>query len=218
MNELATAPLSSHRTYHSQNPKPDWHNTFLLMLPQIEDHARFRFRHLKGERYEDAVQEVVCNSLVAYASLVEQGRAEAATWSSLAKYAVAQVRSGRRVGSSLNIKDVSSSYCQQRKHVRMESLHQWDPQDEEWREILVEDRTATPADLAACRIDFPAWLDTLSDRDQKIALKLSEGEKTNQVARLFRISAARVSQLRRELCEAWRAFHGESDSLAEAVA
>jgi hypothetical protein len=58
----------------------------------------------------------------------------------------------------------------------------------------------------------------LSVRDQKIALKLSQGEKTNRVARLFRISAARVSQLRLELCEAWRAFHGELDSLAEAAA
>jgi hypothetical protein len=38
---------------------------------------------------------------------VEQGRAEAATWSSLAKSAVAQVRDGRRVGGSLNIKDVT---------------------------------------------------------------------------------------------------------------
>ena len=179
------------------------------MLPQIEDHARFRFRHFKGERLEEAIQEVVCNSFAAYAALVKQGRAEAATWSSLAKYAVAQVRSGRRIGASLNIKDVSSSYCQQRKHVTVERLHHWDPQDEEWREILVEDQTATPADLAACRIDFPAWLDTLSQRDRKLALALGQGESTSQVAKLFRISAGRVSQIRRELHDAWQQFHGE---------
>jgi hypothetical protein len=188
------------------------------MLPKIENHARFAFRHLNPDNREEAAQEVVCNCCLAFASLVEQGRAEAATWSSLAKYAVAQVRDGRRVGSSLNIKDVSSPYCQQRKGVHVGSLHHWDNQDQSWREMLVEDQTATPADLAASRIDFSAWLETLNHRDRNIALKLSQGEETGRVAQLFRISAARVSQLRRELGEAWRAFHGELDSLAEAAA
>jgi hypothetical protein len=205
----ATALLSAPETSSPRTPSPDWHTTFLTMLPKIQDHARFRFRHLTDDRLEDAAQEVVCNCLVAYASLVEQGRATAATWSSLAKFAVAQVRSGRRVGTSLNIKDITSSYCQQRKHIAVESLHHWDPQDQEWREILVEDQTATPADLAACRIDFPAWLNTLSRRDRKIALTLSQGEATHRVAQLFRLSAGRVSQLRRELCEAWQRFQGE---------
>jgi hypothetical protein len=196
-----------------------WHQDFLAMLPTIENHARFAFRHLKPDHLEEAVQETVCNCCLAFTGLVERGRAEAANWSSLAKYAVAQVRGGRRVGSSLNIKDVSSTYCQQRKGVHVGSLHHWDNQDQSWREMLIEDQTATPADLAASRIDFPAWLSTLSVRDQKIALKLSQGEKTNRVAQLFRISAARVSQLRSELCEAWRAFHGElENSLAEAAA
>jgi hypothetical protein len=31
--------------------------------------------------------------------------------------------------------------------------------------MLVEDQTATPAELAANGIDFPAWRSTLSDRD-----------------------------------------------------
>ena len=215
MNRLTHHSPDSCHTLPSANTIPDWHTSFLSMLSQIEDHARFRFRHLKGEKREDAIQEVVCNSFVAYAALVEQGRAEAATWSSLAKYAVAQVRSGRRIGASLNIKDISSSYCQQRKHITVERLHHWDPQDEEWREILVEDQTATPADLAACRIDFPAWLDTLSHRNRKLALALGQGESTSQVARLFRVSAARVSQLRREFYDAWQQFHGESQNSQE---
>jgi DNA-directed RNA polymerase specialized sigma subunit len=123
------------------------------------------------------------------------------------------------VGTSNNNKDISSQYCQQRKCVNVRSIHHWDDQEQQWQEILVEDKTATPADLAASRIDFPAWLQTLSKRDRKIALKLSEGESTSRVARLFRISAARVSQLRRELLEAWNAFHGDLNlPIAEAAA
>lgn len=150
--------------------------------------------------------------------MAEQGRTEAATWSSLAKFAVKQVREGRRVGSSLNIKVISSEYCQQRKGVSVRELHDWDEQDQKWQEMLVEDKTATPADLAASRIDFPAWLETLNPRDRKIALKLSEGESTSRVARLFRISAGRVSQLRQELSEAWQLFHGDLEVPAATAA
>ena len=59
-----------------------------------------------------------------------------------------------------------------------------------WNEILVGDKTATPADLAASRIDFPAWLETLNRRDRKIAMKLAVGEKPGRVARMFHLSAA----------------------------
>src|SRR5690606_11844348 len=140
-----------------------------------------------GERRSEAVQEAVCNACQAFARLVEQGRAEAATWSSLVKYAVSQVRDGRHVGGSLNVNDVCSSYCQRRKGVDVQSIHSWDQQDQEWRKILVEDKRCTPAELAASRINFPAWPATLSHRDRRIALKLATGESTSQVAEVFRI-------------------------------
>ena len=132
--------------------------TFVQMVPKIERHARISFRYLKGDHRDEAVQEVLCNCCAAFARLVEQGRAEAATWSSLARFAVAQVRDGRSVGNTQNVKDVTSRHCQQRKQVEVRSLHEWDDEEEQWREMLVEDKNATPADLAASRIDFPAWL------------------------------------------------------------
>ena len=65
---------------------------FLKMLPKITEHASFSFRHLKGDSRDEMIQEVVTNALKAFVRLVEQGRSEAATWSSLARYAVRQVR------------------------------------------------------------------------------------------------------------------------------
>ena len=65
--------------------------------------------------------------------------------------------------------------------------------------MLIEDRHATPADLAASRIDFPAWLATLSRRDRRIALRLADGDAAGSVAQQFGISQGRISQLRREL-------------------
>jgi len=73
-------------------------------------------------------------------------------------------------------------------------LDRFDRRNCAWRESLVEDHTAGPAEIAATRLDFYGWLSTLSTRDRKLAETLAMGETTGRVARMFRISNARVSQ------------------------
>jgi len=201
MIALAPASLATTET------KSDWHDRFLKMLPLICCLARRALRDLTGDNFDDAVQEVIANTLVAYVRLVRKGRADAASATSLARYAVAQFWAGRRVGTRLNVQDVTSDYCQRSKRVRVESLHRWDTQGHEWKEALVEDKTVTPADLAASRLDVPEWLGSLAPRMRRIAETMAMGEPSTFVARKFGISAARVSQLRRELQESWRDFH-----------
>jgi hypothetical protein len=74
---------------------PSWHNDFLHMLPAIRQHATIAFRELDDEAKEEAVQEVVCNSMRAYVRLVELGKTNIAYASALARYGVAQFRVGR---------------------------------------------------------------------------------------------------------------------------
>ena len=179
------------------------------MLPVIVMHARFVFQHHDPESREEAVADVTANACVAYSRLVQRGRTHVATPFVLAWYGIRQYREGRRVGSKLNVRDVCSPYAQQRKGITVERLDRYDREEGCWSEILVKDHNATPADLAATRIDFPAWLATLSRRDRKIALKLAVGETTSDTARQFGLSEARISQLRRELKLAWDAFQGE---------
>ena len=83
--------------------------------------------------------------------------------------------------------------------------------------MLVEGRSGTPAELAASRIDFADWLERLPKRNRRLATKLAAGESTSDVSRKFRITPGRVSQLRRELAESWRAFHGEAGGLIESL-
>ena len=194
--------------------QPAWHAPFLAMLPTIKTHAKIAFRHLDPEAREEAVQEAVCNACCAVARLAELGKLDLAYPSVLARYAVAQVKDGRKVGCKLNVRDVLSPYCQQRKEITVERLDKYDADEGCWLEVLVEDRNAGPAETAASRIDFPAWLNTLSRRDRKIALKLGAGERTGVVARLFRMSEGRISQLRRELLATWLRFHGEAGGAA----
>ena len=62
-------------------------------------------------------------------------------------------------GGHLNCRDVMSPYCRKLKGIAVERLDKYDETEECWQEILIPDQTCTPAELAACRIDFPAWLE-----------------------------------------------------------
>jgi hypothetical protein len=196
MIALAPAPESSApRPPHGQ---ADWPTRFLVLLPLIRRIARYAFRRLPREERDDAVQEVIANSYVAFTRLVRRGKEDVAYATPLALYAVAQYRSGRRVGSRLDIHDVMSPYCQQQKNVFLESLMQ-PAEGGRWEEIAVEDKHATPADVAATRLDFRAWLRRL-DRTKRTAAKLlAGGATTTDAAKQLRVSQGRVSQLRREL-------------------
>lgn len=186
-----------------------WQRDFESMMPAIHRRARIAFRHLQGDARDEAVQEAVCHACMSYARLVEQGRAHAVSPSTLAHYAVARVREGRHVGSPINVRDVCSRYCQQKTCVKVRPLDRWDDGSAEWKEMLVEDKTATPADLAASRIDVPAFLASLGKRNRRIAERLATGESTAAVARLFGLTPGRVSQLRQQMSEEWRRFHGD---------
>jgi DNA-directed RNA polymerase specialized sigma24 family protein len=193
------------------------HAAFLAMLPDIRRHAGIAFRDLNPEAKEEAVQEVTANAFAAFHRLAERGKADVAYPSVLAKYAVAQFHDGRRVGGRLNIRDVSSKYCQVKKGAKLERLDRFDHQKDQWKEIAVEDRRATPADIAATRIDFGAWLDSLPCRYRRIAEELAVGETTGDVAITCRVSAERVSQLRRELKDDWEKVGGDVEECAAAA-
>jgi len=190
-------------------PSPDWHALFLRMLPAIRKHARIAFRLHDREYRDELVQAVLCNACCAVARLAELDRLDLAYASVLARYGVAQVRDGRLTGGSLNCNDISSRYCQRAKNVMLERLDKYNDEEDVWEEILVADNTCSPAELAASRIDFPAWLKSLKPRDRKLARFLSLGNRTHDAARKFGTSEGRVSQLRRELQESWRAFTGD---------
>jgi hypothetical protein len=116
------------------------------MLPVIRDYARGAFGHFKAELRQDLIQEVIANAMVAYVRLFEKGKVALAYPTVLARYAIAQVRDHRRVGAKLNIREVLSKYAQQHKGFVVERLDHFDEDENAWREVLIEDRRAGPAE------------------------------------------------------------------------
>jgi len=182
------------------------------MVPVIERQARIAFRHSNPEARDEAIQETVCNACCAFARLVELHKTDVAYPSVLAGFGIRQTIEGRRTGTKLNCRDVTSDYCRRRKNLVVARLDRFDEEEQAWAEILMEDRHAGPADTAITRIDFASWLQLLPRRLRKIANFLAKGETTSAAAKRFCLSQGRISQIRRQLYEAWHAFQGDCDA------
>ena len=193
----------------TSSTEPDRDAKFLDMLPRIRRQAAYYLRRVSRKDRADAVEEVVARSFITYLRLIERGKADLAFAGPLARYGACQYLSGRRVGSRMNGHDVTSDYCQRRSGIMVEQLDRIDDSTGEWEQLVVEDKHSTPADVAATRVDFRAWLESLPERTRHVAETLATGEATGRVARIFGCSASRVSQLRRELYHAWLTFTGE---------
>jgi hypothetical protein len=191
---------------------------FVSMLPQIVGQAEYALRRVPAEAREELVQEAISQAYGMFASLCRRGQTSLAYATPLTKFAIRHVRAGRRFGSSVNARDVTSLSGRASSGVAIKRLDQFDRRKGEWREVLVEDRTAGQAEIAAARINCATWLGSLSRRQRAIACTLASGESTGRTARKFGLSAARISQLRAWLHEHWRRFHclEMEDSLAPA--
>jgi hypothetical protein len=202
-----------------KNSVPEWAEGFLALLPAIQRYARRLFASLSEDQREECVAEVLAAALVAYVALFEQGRVDLAYPTVLARYAAAQVRKGRRVGSRCHSNDVFARTAQRRYGFAIERVDRFDREGGEWVEATIEDSRTPVADQAAFRIDFPTWLATHTSRDRQIAETLALGHSTAETARLFRVSPGRISQLRRRFDDSWSEFQGdEADREAVATA
>ena len=186
-----------------------WQSAFVVMLPEIQQRLRHAFRHLHADTREDAIEEGVVNCLLSYARLHERGRAESASAMSLAWYAAKRVKQGRPAVGRMNVHEPLSPYAQLNRGIHVERLHSHSKRHDKWIDVIVEDGRSPVADQVAARMDVRAWFATLSRRTRQIAKDLAYGFSTSEVAKKHGVTAGRVSQLRRELHDAWRVFQGE---------
>jgi hypothetical protein len=186
---------------------------FLEMLPTIRRLASYAFRHLRRAAREDLLAEVVANAFAAFRRLVARGKAALAYPTVLAKFAIRQVREGRRLGSATNVKDVLSPYAQHRQRVNVGPLCRQQA-DGDWQDLVVEDRHASPAEVATFKIDFANWLKQLKRTKRQLAVRLATGDTTSDAALRFRLTRSRISQLRKEFRQNWDEFQGELNQQA----
>ena len=174
------------------------HEQFLKLVPTIIRFARFALRNLRSQEREEELCEVLAYAFCAFRRLVELDRRDVVYASALARFAVARIRAGRRVGTKLKSRDVFAVSNQCRRALLSN-----------WVDMLADDSLTPVPDQVAFRLDFRAWLRRLKQRDRKLVKYMAMGNSAGEAAERFTISTARVSQLRGELHASWTAFQGE---------
>jgi hypothetical protein len=183
---------------------------FLSILPRLKQHFRIYFRHVAcRDKRNDLVSDAIALSWRWFLRIAQQGK-DATHWpAALASFAAKAVRSGRRVVGQLSARDCLSEVAMKRHGFCVGKLPDISTLSENPLTLALADNTQTPPpDGAAFRIDFPAWRRTYSRRNRRLIDDMMLNEKTMVLARKHRLSAARVSQLRREFHDDWEVFTG----------
>src|SRR5262249_21796836 len=181
---------------------------FLSILPRIELHGRISFRFLRCPALrDDAVAEVVALAWKWHLRLAERGKDATQFPSALATFAARAVKAGRGVCGRERAREVLSPSAQRHQHFVVERLPDIGTLGgNPLAEALVDNTATAVPEQVSFRIDFPSWLATRTDRDQRLAEALMTGERTLEVSKKFGLSPARISQLRRDFHDDWERF------------
>jgi hypothetical protein len=172
---------------------------------------------------DDAVAETLALAWLWFVRLIEKGKDPLTFPMVLASYAARAVKCGRRVCGQEKGNDVMSKLAQQRHGFGLEALPSsllssfeerystaYGQHKQDAFEDRLKDNTQTPvADQVCFRIDFPAWLTTLTPRERRLVLEMAQNERTLDISKRFELSPGRISQMRRELHNDWARFCGE---------
>jgi hypothetical protein len=205
------------------NPVDASHAAFLTILPRIMLHGQVVFRNLKcPDRKANAIAEIVALSWRWFLRLAAKGKDATRFPTALATFAARAVKSGRRLCGQEKAKDVMNPMTQKRQGFRVEPLpsstgasHEYlysAPHGQDHHDAFEErlrDNTITPIpDQVQFRIDWPAWLATLTGRERRMIQAMAQNERTSDLSRQFEVSPGRISQLRREFQADWQRFTG----------
>jgi hypothetical protein len=203
---------------------PTLHDLFLTLLPRLETHAKVTFRGIRCTvKREEAVQDCRALAWRWLIRLAERDKDVSQFSTVFISLVVRAVRCGRRLCGQERARDVLSPRAQRRYGFQVERLPTStrtgyealysEPRGQQHLDAFEErlrDNTQTPIpDQVQFRIDFRNWLLSLDRRERALVTALMAGERTTDVARTHRISAGRVSQLRREFHLGWLAYCGE---------
>lgn len=183
---------------------------FLCLLPDVERYARHVFRRCRESDREELISEMVARVWLGFVRLSARGRDPKQVFSPLLRFSVLAVKDGRRVGTRKNSRELC--HRARRDGLCICSLEDRDDRSRSpWKAIIAEARAFSPADAAAARLDIEAWLRSETVRKRAVANALAVGERPSAIAARFRVSCARISQLRNELRESWERFQGCMD-------
>jgi hypothetical protein len=184
----------------------DTRTAFLEHLPKIRTHAKFALRHIGyPDTRADLIAETLALAWKHFDGLARRGKRPERFVTTLALRCTQAVRAGRRLAGSDSMRDVLSPVARARHGFGVRLCGGGVPGV--LAGALAADTKGRVPEQAAFRLDFPRWRSGFRRRDRAVLDALAAGGRTCEVAGRFRISPARVSQLRRAFRESWHEFH-----------
>jgi hypothetical protein len=173
-------------------------DSFVRYLPWMRKTARLAFQNLDQELRDEKVAAVTALCWKHWHRLGERGRAdEPGILKSVLFYSVKQVKAGRRIDSAGKPRDVMA--------LRSYGKVRFEPGN---LEDFISDGVPV-FQVVQFRIDVPAFLATLSEKQRSLALDLAHGMTTGEAAKKYGVSAGRISQRRREFMALYEQFSGD---------
>lgn len=199
------------------------HRQFEAALPVLRKDFRYLLRRRWRDR-DDLFAEAMACAWKAWVGLLARGRDPVAVGlSGIARYSARHTLAGRRIsnrhGGGRGKMDVHHPRARERGGYKVISLDDG-PADRNdygpaaWKDWVATNHRLGPAEAAAFKIDFSAYLDSLSERRRRTAELLAEGRGTLEVAEMVGVSPAAVSQARTYLERRWREFIQEPAAAA----
>ena len=222
---MTTALSTPTNQHHPVGSSKQSDHGFLRFLPAVKTHASVQFSHLPEVDREEAVAEAVAGAFVNYRSAQRRDMTHRLHPSTVARYAVSGVKDGRRAGGGCATKtDVLSFKAQRRGRFEVYPLPRFEdcafncltaPDQEVWRDRLVYDRKALPADLACFRIDWSSFMAGQADRTRTLLAMLAAGHNQVEVADHLGVTPAAVCQRRSKARREWANLQGEGDGISD---
>jgi hypothetical protein len=175
---------------------------FETHLPEIERLAGSHFRHLDPDAKEEAVQNAVVLAYRYWLRLAERGKTGEDCFKSAVWWAAKHTKQGRKGGGGGKAKaKCVLDYARRGKgHVVVQGGVDVN---------YLIGRSASVPDAVAFRMDVPAFLGTLTERDRGIALSLASGRGTTETAGAFGVTPGAISQFRTRFRKKYDEFHAE---------
>jgi hypothetical protein len=178
----------------------DARTAFEARLPEINRLAGSHFKHLDPDAREEAVQNSVVLAYRYWLRLAEVGKTGEDCFKSAVWWAARHTKQGRQARGCGSEAKCVLDYARRRKgDVAVQGGVDLNS--------FVGSTTSIP-DAVAFRLDVPAFLGTLTERDREIALTLAV-DGTTETARKFGVTPGAISQFRTRFRKKYDEFNAE---------
>ena len=181
----------------------------MQIYPIIRNTIPRKAKPVGSEDYAELVQDATAIAAAMIDSMEKSGKEPIP--SSIAYYSIQRTKSGRRSYGNTRTDVMNPGYLMDNEGSVCSMQAPVGREDEDFTVgDMIASKTEDIAAKVLRQIDWAAFTKTLDARKRKIVKKLMLGFTTGDIARLLKVTSARIVQLKREIGQDIRKFMGDS--------